>query len=50
MIKVGDKVWEIAPFWKDIGREHRNIGVPFVYVYRYPNWQVIPTKRTITDR
>lgn len=50
MIKVGDKVWEIAPFWKDMNREQRNIGVPFVYCYRYPNWQVIPVKRTITGK
>ena len=50
MIKVGDKVWEIAPFWKDIDRGQRNIGVPFVYVYRYPKWQVIPVKRKITGK
>lgn len=49
MIKVGDKAWEIASFWKDVKRIQRNI-VPFVYVYRYPNWQIIPVKRKITGK
>lgn len=50
MIKVGDSVWQIAAFWKPMERQDRSIGVPFVYVYRYPNWIVLPYKKKISKK
>lgn len=49
MIKVGDKVWQIAPFWKSVDHR-RNIGVPFVYIYRYVKWILLPYKKKITKK
>ena len=50
MIKRGDKVWLIASFWKNLDRGLT--GVPFVYVYRYPNWIILPKKLEVrrTDK
>lgn len=47
MIKVGDNVWTVECF---MVTPQKSFKIPFLYLYRYPKWIVVPVKRRIIKK